>query len=141
LTDEFSVHRLTPDELGLVYTSWSKGYRATSAAKHTPDRIYITAQRAHMDRCIENGTTLVLTPPQDHDAALGWVCFEQRAGLPVVHWLYTKALCRGAGVARTLLGLAGWMGGELVVTQWNSTCDEAVKRGVKLVFDPYLVGR
>jgi len=50
---------------------------------------------------------LVRARPHDPDAIMGWVLFVEGAGIPVVHYVYTRADDREGGIATALLFQAG----------------------------------
>lgn len=65
---------------------------------------------ATMDR--KDSRALVRCKPHDPDAILGWVMYAEGAGVPVVHYLYTRErdgerVLRGKGIAGELLARLG----------------------------------
>lgn len=137
---EYLVRPAIAEDLGLIFTSWSKGVGRTEPWSFIPRDVFVPAQRAHMERCIDRAGCHVLTPADDADLIWGWSCRERIAGALVVHWLHVKPAARMFGVARALMESAGWKEPDpIVATGWSRQCERAAQRW-SMTYNPYIVG-
>lgn len=132
-----SLRLATETDLGYIYKSWSNGVYASAPYNRCPEELFRTRQRSHMDKCLDRGTTLVLSPPGDPDTILGWLCYERTAWQLTVHWINVRNVARGEGCGRLLMAAAGWREGDtVIVSQWGKQCEWIGER-VDLAFDPW----
>lgn len=134
------VRFATPDDMGLIHSSWYKAVRETEPNNLIP----VERFKPHMNRTIQSalktGSVLVMCHPDEPSEILGWVAYEWVAGVLLVHWIYVRRIWRG-------IGLAGWMMNQ-IDEQWRSVPIIATQPGPiaslhkafnKIVYDPYIL--
>lgn len=94
-----------PHDIAHVYDTWLRGYRESPRTAKWPREVYVTYQRAVIDRMLARPTVkLTVARPDDWpEGIVGWLCAEQLADRFVVHFAVTKPHRRREGVLAALL--------------------------------------
>lgn len=88
---KISVRPFKPADLSLVFDSWLNSWRTSRYAGTIPNHLYFETQRAMVEGLLQRGAGVhIVHPEPDPDHILGWVCFEQKGEVAVLHYLYVK---------------------------------------------------
>lgn len=86
--------------------NWIRTFRVSRWAGTIPNHLVQPVMRVAIDGLMKRGMKVVVAHLEDDDTALmGFVAYEDAkpGDVPVVHYVFTKGLYRGNGVARDLL--------------------------------------
>lgn len=108
------ISPLTKDDRSFVFDSWVKSYsdvyyerdaqrHIVSANTPMPHAHYVAAQSALVELLLGRSTCLVYRSPVDAGVIRGYAVGEQRGGVLVLHWAFTRSQRRREGVMRELL--------------------------------------
>jgi hypothetical protein len=90
-------------DLYLVFDSWLNSWRVNRHAGVIPNHKYYDLQREVIEGLIIRGAKINVAASFQSGASLGWVCYELKDEIPIVHYLYVKDPYLSYPVVRTLL--------------------------------------
>jgi GNAT superfamily N-acetyltransferase len=118
---------------GFIFHSWLKSYRGSAAAQNITNPRYFAGQHALITRLLGRSKILVAANPEDPSQICGWIVYEPKAPIPVLHYVYVKHPFRRNGIARELIAQME------CDTFFFTHSTEAVKQlTARAIFDPYL---
>lgn len=134
----YTIRPLAPEEMPLVLKSWLSSLREDVRRRDNDENrvehgVYYDGQRARCMRLVAASHTLAATVPGVPGEVIGWAC----VGPGVLHYAYTKAPYRRAGVLRALLTAAGLLPGGFAVSLWTSAAERWSQAGHPVSFNPY----
>jgi len=137
------ARRATEDDIPFICDSWIKSYRDSPTAKHLSTSVYMAGHTPIVEHLLrERCGAIVLYPPDaGADEICGWICAEIGGdGQFVLHYVYIKGPYRGLGLLRRLMGAAGCVDGETVLTTHVPRRHTRRKlRRYRITVDPYLL--
>lgn len=93
-----------PSDLSFIFDSWLNSWRVSRWAGTIPNHLYYDTQRACIEGLIHRGAQIVvLGVDTDPNFIIGWMCFELKDDVPVVHYIYIKDPYREFAFERQLL--------------------------------------
>lgn len=113
-----------PDDRPFIVDTLLESFRKSFAAGPLPPDIYRPAYRRAINRILDRPTerTLVL---ETEGVLIGWISYERRTPVHLLHYCYTKKDYRREGVARELMRKAGIDPKQpFYVTFWSPKTDE-----------------
>lgn len=88
-------------DMGLVYDSWLKSFRADNPEMRSSD--YYEFQRKRIDSILAAGAQVIVAHPEGTPNVIAaWVCLDTIVSM--FHYVYTVAHYRHRGYARKLVG-------------------------------------
>lgn len=100
-----------PDDFGYVLGSWLEGNWKAPRMRKIPFRLYRAAIEPKMQAVLEQPETRLLAAYLD-DTIVGWLAYEWRRHVDLVHWVHTRysigkgPTLRGKGIMRSLFAAA-----------------------------------
>lgn len=139
LEEKVALRTVQPDDVDLIYDSWLHSGR-TDRGPPVDKAIYFHGQRQVIGELLKRSPVIIACEPAVPAHVLGWVCFELRAGLLVLHYIYVKKAFRRMGIAtlmmRDMLAHPDASKG-LTYSHWTPAAKPLMKR-FHGVYNPYL---
>lgn len=122
-----------PGDVSFVFHSWLNSHAKWQRLEHEAKARYFTQQHAVLEVLLRRSRVLVACDPAAPAEVWGYLVFEETPRACVVHWLYTKRLFRGLGLARRLVETAQALApkplqhthetqpGKKLAAKWGST--------------------
>ncbi len=98
VTDPIRLRPGAPGDIPFVMRTWLDSYRHSAWARQLGE-LYYPTHRLIVEAILKRGRLLVACAAADEDTIAGWACTEA----DVIHFVFVKPDCRGAGLARRLL--------------------------------------
>lgn len=93
-----------PEDIAFIFDSYLKSWRLSKFAGTVPNHLYFETQRQLLEGLLGRGAKVSVAYPEGHeDAILGWICYEEKEGKAVIHYVYIKDSYAGLGVADQLV--------------------------------------
>lgn len=138
------IRSAKPQDLNFINHSWLKSYRNLPPVTSIPNYVYWPKQTPIVAGLIERSQVLVLADGQDHDHIVGYVVYERKCDVCIVHYVYIKQTYRRLGLAQLLLNsVRAPLPPEtpVLTTHWLKPCLFGhILKSVPLVYNPYLIG-
>lgn len=97
---------MEPGDVAFVFNSWLKSYGKTLPLSEKARASYLEAWHELVGKLLKRSQVLVACDPRTPSEIWAYLCFEEKAGACVVHWVYTRQLYRRWGLARRLVEMA-----------------------------------
>jgi GNAT superfamily N-acetyltransferase len=100
-TQTWTIRPALPDELNLLYATWSNSFRGdSSVGKSCTTTIFFAEYFKVIDHILEKPTTKVIVAcfPDTPNVVLGYMVYEPGT----LHYCFTKEIYRNAGIAKSL---------------------------------------
>jgi hypothetical protein len=112
----------------LIQSSWLKSWRKYEGNRDSkPEHFFIWAEDKFYRLLAREDVKIRIAHSLDNPGLIyGWVCFHSAAGLPVVHYCYTKAEYRRRRVAKRLLSEIGVLYSTPVVYTCKTNAGEKI---------------
>lgn len=133
LVAAYLIRSFVPDDLRLVFHAWLNDWRTSKYAGCVPNNLYYPTTRTLIEDLIGRGAKILVA--DSGRSLLGWVCFEEKQGKTVLHYVYTKDAFVTAGVHEALIasissetpGFMTFFNPKLAKNGW-SHCPEMARR-------------
>lgn len=127
-------------DANFVLNSWLKSYREAPAVSPVPPQYYFEGQQRLIAGLAETAQILIACDRDDPGQIFGWICYEQGLeGSIILHFLYVKHRYRGFGVAKLLIGEAGWLPGAHMWATHLTRSGHSLMQKLHAHFNPYLL--
>jgi len=135
---DYLIRSGAPSDAPFIFSTWLRGYRRSSFARPIPSSVYFSIHHQVIERIFARPSVQVhvACDPTDSDQIFGYIVSE---GTQVIHWVYTKMMYRGRGLARALLFEAGVDPAHCTFTHLSEMGPELQARYPHSVYNPYLL--
>lgn len=132
------IRRMVDDDRAYITHTWLHTHRHFGDWHVRMDReVYMRCHRLVVHRLIEAHATLVAYDPEDPRVILGFLCGDNYASAPVVHFIYVRDRLRRFGVAKALMLELGWVtSAPIIATHWTSAV-KSLQQQRPIMFNPY----
>lgn len=138
LKSQVHIRTATEKDIGFLFNSWLKSFKASPAVKSIPGAVYFDAHHKVIESIFKRAVVLVACSPQDPNQIFGYCCTEEVEGVQVLHYCYTKEAFRRMGLQALLLEEAK-LGPSYFYTHYTKLFAEQIRRNnFKAVYNPYL---
>lgn len=100
---QLKIRPATASDLPFIYSAWLKSFRRHPWVSPAPNAVYYKYHHDIIDRLLQRGLISVACSDEDEDQILGFVVYENRANLVILHYYYVKQPYRRMGIAGQLL--------------------------------------
>lgn len=125
-----------------IFKTWLDNYKGSPFARRIKPRVYYKAHHAVIEWILKKPTTKVFVAcdPAYIDSIYGFLVVDESEGIPIIHYVFVKAVFQGHGVARLLFETAEIDMTHAVFTHWTNAADSALDRFPDLTYNPYMIG-
>lgn len=93
-------------DVAFIRDSWKRGYVDGGRAPNC-ERVLLWEGTADLiTALLKRSSVFVAVSPEDDTQLLGWVCFERRGRVVILHFVHVKHVFRKRGLCRALLSAA-----------------------------------
>lgn len=137
MAEGYVIRAGAPSDVPFIFSTWLRGYRRSSFARPIPSATFFSIHHQVIERILSRPSTQVYVAcaPDDHDSILAYVVSEPQ----VLHWLYTKMLYRGHGLAKALIKESGLDPADMTFTHLSEMGPELQARYPHAKYNPYLL--
>lgn len=90
------------DDIGFIFNSWLKSYRASSVNRDIINATFFTEHHKVLERILKHAQVIIACSNEDPMHIYGWICAEYIDGIFCLHYIYIKHSFRKMGVGRLL---------------------------------------
>lgn len=106
---DIMLRNVAESDMDFIYDSWMRSFRKAGANKLIPDDFYKAWHSTNIEKTLKSGSKILIACSADNiDSVLGWLCYTEYDGEPVVHFIYVKSKYRLSGMAKVLMRKAGF---------------------------------
>jgi hypothetical protein len=133
---------MNESHLDLVYGTWLRNmYENCSHFRQVRHGNYRKGQARIIDHLLRGANVLMASAPGG-GSDMGWVCYEQKGGDFILHYIYVRSTFRRNGIATALLRHAGCDVGAqpITCTHWTDIMPR-YRQKWQLNYNPYIAWR
>jgi hypothetical protein len=132
----FIARQLDPSDMAFIHSTWYKGAWAAKPNCFIPSELFYPIQNKHIDRCLNEASTLVFCHADDPEELFGYINYTKAPQALFIHWMYIRSMWRAKEhLAKDMLKeIQNPISNILILTQYSKHFDR-FKNSV--VFDPY----
>lgn len=128
-------------DFNFIINSWLKSYRNSAFATHIPNDVYFHAHSKIIKKTLEIGRVVVICSAEDNEQIMGYLVYEGRDNLFIMHFCYVKYPYRRLGLMRNAIEQvlnSNNQSGPIFITHLPRSFEE-LKQRYPYVYNPYLL--
>lgn len=130
----------------IILSSWLKSYRNSAFATHIPNDVYFYMHNKIIERLLQSGRVVIIGIKDDlgqvdYTQVLGYLIYEQRDNLFIIHFCYVKFPYRKLGLMRHAITevLKSNDNPNIIFITHLPRAYEKLKQKYPYVYNPYLL--
>jgi len=117
-----------------------KSYRSQKIYQAVPNQLFYIEMSKVIDNLLTRAEVLMITPSDNTDQFIGFICYETIGNNVILHYIYVKHLFRKMGIASDIVkDVIPYLSSKPVLYSHVSRIPEATLDKYKLIFNPFIL--